>query len=643
MKPTSLKFLRHAILSTLALSVFCAAAESPPIDRDFTLDVQPSGLPEKFTFKARNLFNHADYLASDECNGRLAGSEGEAKAREYIVKRLHAIGYENVRHFMFTFTGDVKMGPNNSLTATTLGKNESSATKYELIDDFKPMPISAPGEGAGDLVFVGFGISAPEKGYDDYAGIEAKDKVVLAFRGEPEKADGTRIGGANDPHAAANVYSDLFYKAGVARDHGARALLLIDGERGKAPPKKIMPDMIRGGGRRHCGFPLIQVLPDVAEKWIDGASIAPGEKKLVESATLAELKKKISAELKPSSFAVPGLNIGFNVDIIREKATDYNLAVVLPGNDAVLKNEIVVIGAHYDHLGTGNEFSLADKADMGKIHRGADDNASGTSSVLELADALYKNRAALKRTVWIMFFGAEEMGTIGSNDFVKNPPEDFKVSNVAAMLNLDMVGRCRDNKVMVYGASTGKGFDDVLKSSDKELGLDIKTTADGFGGSDQTAFVTAGIPVLFFFTGSHPDYHKPSDTADKLDVAAQAKITGLAFNVAANLINAPERPKFVKIDAPRMSGGMNGIRLGTLPDYAYDGKGLRINGVRDASPADKAGLKAGDILIMLGGRKIENINDYMNALAQAKPNVETPLKILRDGKEMEVKVVPEQK
>ncbi len=336
-------------------------------------------------------------------------------------------------------------------------------------------------------------------------------------------------------------------------------------------------------------------------------------------------------------------SIDFKVDIIREKAADYNLAVVLPGTDPVLKNEIVVIGAHYDHLGRGNEFSLAGKSEMGKIHRGADDNASGTSSVLELAGALYKNRAALKRTVWIMFFGAEEMGTLGSNDFVKNPPADFKAVDTAAMLNLDMVGRCKDNKLMVNGASTGAGFDAILKEADKNFGLELKPTADGFGGSDQTAFVTAGIPVLFFFTGSHADYHKPSDSADKLDVAAQAKITALALNVAANLINAPERPKFVKIDAPKITGGMGGIRLGTLPDYAYDGKGLRINGVRDGSPADKGGLKAGDILIVLGGRKIENINDYMNALTQSKPNVETPLRIIRDGKEMNVTVVPEKK
>ena len=619
-------------IACLISSISLCAADAPQIDRDFTIDVQPPGLAEKVTFKARKLFNHADYLASDEVNGRLAGSPGEALARKYIIRHLLDSGYDNVRQFPFQFTGDVRMGEKNQLVALFRDKEAYSHKRFDLINDFKPMPISASGEGAGRLVFVGYGISAPDKGYDDYAGMEVKGKVVMAFRGEPEKADGTRIGGANDPHAVANVYSDLFYKAGIARDKGAVALLIIDGERGKAPEKKIMPDMIRGGGRRHCGIPVIQILPDIASQFISASNMP----------TIADLKEKICGELKPAS-KLGYCDVEFSVDIVREKATDYNLAVVLPGTDPTLRDEIVVIGAHYDHLGTGNEFSLADKSEMGKIHRGADDNASGTSSVLELADALYKNRAALKRTVWVMFFGAEEMGTLGSNDFVKNPPVDFSVKNTAAMVNLDMVGRCQNNKVMVYGAGTGSGFGELLKRVDKDIGMEIKTSPDGFGGSDQLAFMNAGIPVLFFFTGSHADYHKPSDTADKLDVAAQAKITALAFDSAIDLINAPERPKFLKVEAPKMTGGMGGIRLGTLPDYAYDGKGLRINGVREGSPADKGGLKNGDILIMLGGRKIENINDYMNALAQSKANVVTPITILRDGKEMEVKVVPERK
>jgi hypothetical protein len=206
-----------------------------------------------------------------------------------------------------------------------------------------------------------------------------------------------------------------------------------------------------------------------------------------------------------------------------------------------------------------------------------------------------------------------------------------------------MVGRCRQNKLMVYGVGTGVGFDSVLRIAAEGSGLELKPTSDGFGGSDQTAFVSAGVPVLFFFTGSHEDYHKPSDTADKLAVDKQVRISALVLNAAAHLINAPERPKFVKLEAPKISGGMGGVGLGTLPDYAYEGKGLRINDVREKSPADKAGLKGGDIIVQLAGRKIENIYDYMNALKQCQAGIEVNARIQRGDKEVDVKVTPEKR
>lgn len=619
--------LRFVFAGLMMVVTTLLASDAPAINRDFVFEDKLEGAEKKAVFSARKLYEHASYLASAECNGRLAGSAGETKARAYIVARLLDAGFTDVRQFPFEFTGEVRMGEKNRLA-------QLPGNEYEVLTDFRPFPISKNGEGEAELVFAGFGISAPDKGYDDYAGLDVKGKIVLAFRGEPETPDGRHIGEDKaDPHAMmSNVYGDLFYKAGVARDKGALALLIIDGERGKAPQKKVAPDLIRGGGRHHCGLPLIQVVTEVADSWLK-----------TESKTAADLKKRISEKLVPTSFPVEKQRVAFRSDIFRERATDWNLAVVLAGQDPLLKDEIVVIGAHYDHLGTGNEFSLADKADMGKVHCGADDNASGVSSVLEIARVLAENKAKLKRTVWIMFFGAEEMGTLGSNAFVKAPPDDFKVARTAAMLNLDMVGRSRENRVMVYGAATGTGFGEMLKKVDEGIGLEIKTTADGFGGSDQTAFVTAGIPVLFFFTGSHSDYHKPSDTADKLIVDQQAKITALATRAALNLINAPERPKFVKVDTPKVTGGMGGVRLGLLPDYGFDGKGLRLSGVSNASPADKGGLKSGDIIIELGGHKVENIYDYMNALKQAKPDLPTPVVLIRDGKEMEVKVVPERK
>ena len=626
----------HPAVALAALLVFFVAAGEAPvpaIDRDFTISAQPPGFTEPATFKARTLYEHASFLASEECEGRLAGSPGEARARQYIIKHLLDDGFADVRQFPFEFTGDARFGGDNLLKAAVNSETSKGSLEFQAIEDFKPFPISASGEGSGPAVFAGFGISAPDKGYDDYAGLDVKGKVVLVFRGEPETADGKHVGGDADPHAAARVYADLFYKAGVARDKGALALLVIDGEQGKLVEKGVKIDLLRSGGRRHCGLPLIQIARENADKLLESS----GHKN-------ADLKKQIQEKLVPASFALDGVTLHFKTDIIRERTTDWNLAVVLPGQDPILKNETVVIGAHYDHLGRGNEFSLADKSEMGQVHCGADDNASGTSSVLELAQAFHQNRASLKRTVWILFFGAEELGTLGSNDFIQKPPPDFIVKNNAAMVNLDMVGRCRDDRVMVNGAATGKGLDEILKQANAGIGLNIKTTADGFGGSDQTAFVTAGVPVLFFFTGSHSDYHKPSDTADKLNVKDQARITAVAYNAAAALINAPVRPEFVKVEVPKMATtGTGGVRLGSMPDYGYDGKGLRLGGVRPGSPADKGGMRMGDVVVSLGGRKIENIYDYMNALAQAKPDVSTPVTVLREGKEVELKVIPERK
>ena len=649
------KFRLQAVLLIVMMLSAVSAAESPAASsapgRDFKIEVKPEGFPEPFTFQAAKLFAHADYLASDECEGRLAGSPGEAKARDYIIARLKEAGFGDVRHFPFDFIADVGLGRNNALAVEyppcvlknrkpgavwyRAPNNDSGAASYKLDEDFRPLRIS---ESAAlhdiPLVFTGYGISAPDKGYDDYKGLDVKGKAVLVIRTEPQTPEGKHIGVEKaDPHASPSIYSDLYYKASTARDKGAAALVIVNGKRGlSAADRATLDTFQRLGGRTSAGIPIIQVFPEVADDWLSAAG-----------KDIPALQTAIDERLAPQSFELPNMALSLNVDIARERSTDENLAAILPGNDPLHRDEILVIGAHYDHLGRGNEYSLADKSEMGKIHRGADDNASGVSAVLELAAALHKNRSALKRTVWIMFFGAEELGTLGSNAFVKTPPPEFTVAHNIAMLNLDMVGRCRDKNVMAYGVATGVGFDAVLKQANEGLGLNVKPSADGFGGSDQTAFVTAGVPVLFFFTGSHSDYHKPSDTADKLNVADQALICALVYKTAAILDAAPNRPKFVKVETPKMSGGFGGTGLGTLPDYAYEGKGLRLSGVRANSPADRAGLKAGDIIVKLGDFKIENIYDYMNALKQSTAGVETTAVVRRDDKDMTVKVIPEKR
>jgi aminopeptidase YwaD len=625
------------------------AAKPTEMPRDLKVEVQPEGAGKKVTFKAKDLYEHIKFLASDECEGRYPGTPGHALAQKYLLERLKKIGFDDIRRQKFDFVSDVKLDGGNALSVHL---DKASEIKSGPLYDVKPaagggvtldfkvdlafrplrFSTSAAVENA-ELVFAGYGISAPDKGYDDYAGLDVKGKVVLLLRTEPETSEGKRIGKDKpDPHAEFSVYSDFFYKASTARDKGAAAVILVNGPRGMSDSERTSLISFGHGSRTECGLPFLQVFPEVADDLLQLAG------KKLESAQSA-----IDATLKPQSFAIPGVTVSLQTKIERVRTEDENVIAVLEGTDPVLKHETIVIGSHYDHLGHGNEYSLADKADMGKIHHGADDNASGCSSVLELAEALHANRKSLKRSVWIMFFGAEELGTLGSNYFVKEPPKDFNIDQVAAMLNLDMVGRLRDNRVMVYGAGTGTGLHEALDGANEPIKLEIKTTQDGFGGSDQTAFVNAGIPVLFFFTGSHADYHKPSDTVEKINVNDQARVTALVYNTAIDLINAPVRPKFVKIEIAKPMGGMGGVGLGTLPDYAYEGKGLRLSGVREKSPADKGGLKAGDVLIEMGGKKIENIQDYMNVLRQSIAGVEQSVKIQRDGKELELKVTPERR
>jgi len=659
-------FKKWPLLSLLAFvaSIFAAepvvapAPASAPVapvvqGRDAKIEIHADGFEKKVTFKAKDLYDHAKFLASEECEGRFPGTPGHERARKYILNRLKDIGFDDIRQQNFDFISDVKLGAKNELTIESPAKAEFAKDSplvksradsqawpgairlnYASEAAFRPIRASKSAriENA-DLVFAGYGVSAPDKNYDDYANLNVKGKIVLVLRTEPETPEGKRIGKDQpDPHAQLSVYSDLFYKASTARDKGAVGIIIVNGSRGVSASERTQLISFGQGGRTECGLPFVQIFPEVADDWLKTVN-----KKL------DDVQKAIDKELKPQSFEIPSIRVTLQTDVERVRTHDDNLIAVLPGTDDVLKHEIIVIGAHYDHLGRGNEFSLADKADFGKIHYGADDNASGTSSVLELAEALHKNRKSLKRTVWLMLYGAEELGTLGSIHFVKTPPPDFNVAQVSAMLNLDMVGRLKENRVMVYGAGTGTGFDVALAKANEPIKLDIKSTQDGFGGSDQTAFVNAGVPVLFFFTGSHADYHKPSDTVEKLNVNDQARVTALVYNTAAELINAPVRPKFVKIEVAKPMGGIGGVGLGTLPDYAYEGKGLRLSGVREKSPADKAGLKSGDVIVQLGEFKIENIQDYMNALRQSLAGVEIPAKIFRNDKPMDVRVTPERR
>jgi Zn-dependent M28 family amino/carboxypeptidase len=314
---------------------------------------------------------------------------------------------------------------------------------------------------------------------------------------------------------------------------------------------------------------------------------------------------------------------------------------LLKGSDPTLKDEIVVIGAHYDHLGLGGPQSLAPKA-LGEVHNGADDNASGTAGMLELAQAFADRATDLKRSLLFMAFSGEEEGLLGSNYYVKHPL--FPIERTVAMINMDMIGRLQDNKLIVQGVGTSPQWPPLLEEVNKQKKFDLKTTADGTGPSDHSSFYLKDIPVLFLFTGVHSDYHKPSDDYDKINTEGQARVVRFAYDVVSKIQSLPTRPEFTKTSGSEQMG-RRGFRvsLGVMPDYAEEVEGMKISGLRQGSPAERAGLKAGDIIVRLGSIQIKNIYDYTFALSPLKEGEEVEIEVLRNEQRLVMKITPEKR
>lgn len=343
-----------------------------------------------------------------------------------------------------------------------------------------------------------------------------------------------------------------------------------------------------------------------------------------------------------------------------EARSAYNVIGILDGHDNTLKNEAIVIGAHYDHLGRGGQGSLA--ANSTEIHHGADDNASGTAAVIELARQFAKEKKN-KRTLIFIAFSGEEDGLFGSKYYVNNPV--FPLEKTVAMINLDMVGRLKDDKLTIGGIGTASEWKALVESQNLTNGNassppkpegylgppirveDVKQkfalalNEDGFGPSDHSSYYGKQIPVLFFFTGTHLDYHKPSDTADKINYVGLQQIIDYVYAIAAAIDNTPQRPTYTVAKSANTGGRMGfSISLGTIPTYADSTDGMLLDGVRDNSPASRAGLKAGDKMIKLAGKQVKNVYDYTAILGEMKPDVEYEVVIVRAGQTLTLKIIP---
>jgi len=357
--------------------------------------------------------------------------------------------------------------------------------------------------------------------------------------------------------------------------------------------------------------------------------------------SLATAQAEIEHGGKPASLALPeSLRVAAQVDVETTRAVVNNVLAYLPGKT----DEYVILGAHYDHLGYGNYDSLA-PSQIGQIHPGADDNGSGTAGLLELARVLAPMKGQLQRGILFASFAGEELGLLGSAEWVKEPT--LPLGKAVAMLNMDMIGRIHDGKVYVGGVGTGSTFPALLEKASADSGFKIEYSQGGYSASDHTSFVSKQIPVLFFFSGLHSDYHKPSDTWEKIDPNAAARLLDVISKTAVDLASADDRPQFKVVveDKPAAGGGGGGYGpyFGSIPDFGQVETGVRFSDVKPDSPAAKAGLKGGDILVQFGDKPIKNLYDFTDALRRSKIGEVVQVTVLRDGKSMTVPVKLEQR
>ena len=657
------------LLSIIGLSFAVALAQQPSAN----------------TSSVDRLRQIVTYLASDPLEGRRTGTAGATEAANYIAGEFKRLGLRpgtatqtangraaSASPYLqsFPYVSGVELGKNNSLVVTIRGVLDApKGISHETLrvgESWIPLGFSTNGTIESDaLIPAGFGISAPELKYNDYLGV--KDRVAVVLAGTPD---------GDNPHGQFAQAGQIRFKAAAARAAGARALIVNSGEQRLNDDRFSRLTYDNAG---EAGLPVIIVSRTAGATLLGGAE------------ALAAFEKAAAA--RTMTLPVPK-SMRLTVDVVRHGSPSFNVVGILPGSDPKLKDEAIVIGAHYDHLGRGGEGSLAARA--GDIHHGADDNASGTAGLMELARMLSTQPAKPRRTIVFIAFSGEEEGLLGSDFYVNHPL--LPLQNTVAMINMDMIGRLQESKLIVGGVGTASDWRSLIASENStqkmltgalanSRGSDSPTyhvnikgepsaagypivvgangqpvvtadisklpsanaatpftltlNEDGFGPSDHSSFYSKQIPVLFFWTGTHNDYHKPSDTADKINYEGEARIVAFVERIVRDIDKSDQRPTYTLAKSdPQQRTGFR-VYLGTIPNYADSTDGLKLDGVRDDSPAAKCGLKAGDKVVRLAGRDVKNVYDYTYALGEMKGGQEYEVEVIRDGQRLTMKITPE--
>ncbi len=569
------------------------------------------------------IYFHIKYLASDELEGRMAGTQGDELARDYISSEFQKYGLEPAGDSSyiqkFPIKTTLKAGKNNQL----IFEFNNTSKNFILGKDFYPFNLTGNNKMEAEVVFLGYGIKSSK--YNDYINAEGKeinikDKIIIFFNDVPESKNITFKG--NYKSANINIKIDSAISAGAA------GVIIIYDKIDKKGNIKF-PSLTSQNYNDKYNVPIVYANIKTIGEIFNTLNI-----------DIYKIQNKIIETQTPNSFNINNLSVKLETEIVNDNVYTSNIIGYISGNDSILKREVVVVGAHYDHVGYGFDFWSYETSGT-EIHNGADDNASGTTGVLELAQKVSANKNNFRRSFLFICFGAEEMGLLGSAYFTKS--ELFSKYNIVAMINLDMIGRLENNSLIINGTKTSNLWTEILDLTNKKYNFRTTYIPEGIGGSDHTSFTLKRIPTLFFFTGIHLDYHKPTDDYWKINTTGEERILNFVYDVISYIANTDNKIQFVDVSTDENKKTDEKVKvevyLGTIPDFSFDGTGVKLAGVKKDSPSDKAGLTAGDIIIKFDNIEIKDIYDYTKALSEHKPGDEVEILILREEKELKIKAV----
>jgi len=568
-------------------------------------------LHQSATITEHELYDHISFLASDDLEGRKPGTPQCDSAAAYIEAHFQQLGLQPMDaagYQYFQVITAVKLGSQNHLTAAGLAAIPG--------ENYTPLFYSKNTQLTAELVFAGYGfqIANDSINWNDYQNINAQGKWVMLLRGTPEN---------EATFSKYDPYATLRRKLLVARDQGAAGVLFVSGEKYDAKDELMALRIDHSFSRAE--LPVLHIKRNLAD-----ALLQPS------GHTIHDLEQQLDSQLAPASLRV-NTTINAQTDVAEQEVKTQNVVALLPGSDPILKDEYLVVGAHYDHLGWGGKGSGSRRPDTVAVHNGADDNASGVAAILEIAERLALNKEKPKRSILFMSFGAEEMGLLGSSYFTSHPL--IKLSQIKQMFNLDMVGRLNPvtKRLTIGGVRTGRGLAAYIDQQSKNTTLKLSLTPDGYGPSDHASFYIKNIPVLYFFTGITEEYHTPADDIETINFSGEKQVADFAYDLIFDM--ASRKTLFPYQEAgpkgPPKSGKRGKVKMGVIPDFAAaDSRGFLLGGIVANGPAALAGMQGGDVMISIDGGTIKNIYDYMERMADVKPGQRITVEVLRQDQKL---------